>query len=235
MPPRKKWPLKLYLSAVEESIGIMLAQNNELGMEHVVYYLRVLTDVECIYSSIEKLCLSLYYSAMKLKVYMRPVDVYSLCQTIMIKYMLSRPLITGRIGKWAFAWMEFNFIFVPQKSVKRRVLADFLADHPSTDIDPQVYDELECLAIFLTPWILMFDGLSMADRAGAGIVIISPAGRKTLFSFFLDLKCSNNQAEYEALIISLQILIEMAVSDVKILGGSNLVLSQITEDFKYLS
>ncbi|XP_059650636.1 uncharacterized protein LOC132296450 [Cornus florida] len=211
MPPRKKWPLKLYLSVAEESIGSMLAQDNEHGKEQAVYYLsRVLTDVECRYSSIEKLCLSLYYSAMKLRVYMRPVDVYILCQTNVIKYMLSRPLITGRIGKWALALMEFNFIYVPQKSVKGRVLADFLADHPSTDIDPWVYDALESSTIFLTPWILMFDGSSTADGAGAGIVIISPAGRKASFSFFLDFKCSNNQAEYEALIIGLEILIEMA-------------------------
>ncbi|XP_059669124.1 uncharacterized protein LOC132314258 [Cornus florida] len=216
MPPRKKWSLKLYLSAAEESIGSMLAQDNEHGKEQAVYYLsRILTDVECRYSSIEKLCLSLYYSAMKLRVYMRPVDVYILCQTNVIKYMLSRPLITGRIGKWALALMEFNFIYVSQKSVKGRVLADFLADHPSTDIDPWVYDELESSAIFLTPWILMFDGSSTADGAGAGIVIISPAGRKASFSFFLDFKCSNNQAEYEALIIGLEILIEMAVRDNK--------------------
>ncbi|XP_059629733.1 uncharacterized protein LOC132272647 [Cornus florida] len=211
MPPRKKWSLKFYLSAAEESIGSMLAQDNEHGKEQVVYYLsRVRTDVECKYSSIEKLYLSLYYSAMKLRVYMRPVDVYILCQTNVIKYMLSRPLITGRIGKWALALMEFNFIYVPQKSVQGRVLADFLADHPSTNIDPWVYDELESSAIFLTPWILMFDGSSTADGAGAGIVIISPAGRKASFSFFLDFKCSNNQAEYEALIIGLEILIEMA-------------------------
>ncbi|XP_059663728.1 uncharacterized protein LOC132309436 [Cornus florida] len=116
-------------------------------------------------------------------------------QTNVIKYMLSRPLITGRIGKWALALMEFNFIYVPQKSVKGRVLANFLADHPSTDIDPWVYDELESSAIFLTPWILMFDGSSTADGAGA------------------DFKCSNNQAEYEALIIGLEIFIEMAVRD----------------------
>ncbi|XP_059625938.1 uncharacterized protein LOC132268987 [Cornus florida] len=181
--------IEAYLS-VEESIGSMLAQNNELGKEQAVYYLsRVLTDVECRYSSIEKFCLSLYYSAMKLRVYMWPVYVYILCQTNMIKYMLSRPLITGRI-------------------VKGKVLADFLADHPSTDLNPQVYDELESLAVFLTPWTLMFDGSSKVDGAGA---------------------------EYEALIIGLKILIEMAVGDVKILGDSNLVLSQITEDFKCLS
>ncbi|XP_059627234.1 uncharacterized protein LOC132270032 [Cornus florida] len=215
MPSRKKWPLKLYLSTTEESIGRMLAQNNELGKEQAVYYLsRVLTDVGCRYSSIEKLCL--YYSAMKLRIYMRLVDIYILCQTNVIKYMLSRPLINGRI-------------------VKGRVLTDFLADHPSTDINPQKYDELESSAIFLTPWILMFDGSSTADGAGTGIVIISPAERKTSFSFFLDFKCSTNQAECEALIIGLEILIEITVGDVKILEDSNLVLSQITEDFKCLS
>ncbi|XP_059669137.1 uncharacterized protein LOC132314276 [Cornus florida] len=236
MPPRKKWPMKLYLSAAEESIGAMLAQENEAGSEQAIYYLsRVLTPVECRYTPIKKLCLALYFIAIKLRVYMMPVLVYIVCQTDLIKYMLSRSLITGRIGKWALALMEFNLAYVPQKAIKGRALADFLANHPSPEIESQVFDELDSASIFMTPWILMFDGSSTSEGSGASIVIISPTGNQTSLSFFLDFRCSNNQAEYEALIIGLEILLEMAVRGVHIVGDSSLVINQISEDFRCLN
>ncbi|XP_059627509.1 uncharacterized protein LOC132270347 [Cornus florida] len=236
MPLRKKWPMKLYLSATEESIGAMLAQENEAGSEQTIYYLsRVLTPVECRYMPIKKLCLALYFAAMKLRVYMLPVLVYIICQIDLIKYMLSRPLITGRIGKWALAIMEFNIAYVPQKAIKGRALAYFLADHPSPEIESQVFDELNSTTIFMTPWTLMFDGSSTSEGSGAGIVIISLAGNQISFSFFLDFRCLNNQAEYDALIIGLEILLEMAVKDVHIVGDSSLVVNQISEDFRCLN
>ncbi|XP_059633309.1 uncharacterized protein LOC132276071 [Cornus florida] len=57
----------------------------------------------------------------------------------LIKYMLSRPLITGRIGKWSLALMEFSFKYIPQKAVKGRAVAEFLADHPSSKINSEFY------------------------------------------------------------------------------------------------
>ncbi|XP_059635626.1 uncharacterized protein LOC132277797 [Cornus florida] len=214
----------------------MLAQENEAGSEQVIYYLsRVLTPVECRYTPIKKLCLALYFAAMKLRVYMLPVLVYISCQPDLIKYMLSRPLITGQIGKWALALMKFNFAYVPQKAIKGRVLADFLADHPSPEIESQVFNELDSTAIFMTLWTLMFDGSSTSEGSGASIVIISPSGNQILFSFFLDFRCSNNQVKYEALIIGLEILLKMAVKDVHIVGDSSLVINQILEDFRCLN
>ena len=55
------------------------------------------------------------------------------------------------------------------------------------------------------PWILKFDGSSMEKSIGAGIVIISPKGINTTLSFNLAFKCTNNQAEYEVLVIGLDL------------------------------
>ncbi|CAN6566577.1 unnamed protein product [Malus baccata var. baccata] len=64
VPPQRGKPLKLYISALEKSIGSLLAQNNEGGKEQAVYYLsRILTEVETRYSPIERLCLALYFTA----------------------------------------------------------------------------------------------------------------------------------------------------------------------------
>ncbi|XP_059663931.1 uncharacterized protein LOC132309660 [Cornus florida] len=131
--------------------------------------------------------------------------------------------------------MEFFFKYIPQKTVKGRAMAEFLADHLSTKIDSEVCDEVDNLYLDYTSWTLMFNGSSTHDGGGARIVITSPKERKTTFSFFLDFKCTNNQAEYEALIIGLEILLELKVDKVQIIGDSNLIVSQLSEEYRYLN
>ena len=59
--------MKLYISAVETSIGVLLAQDNDERKEQAVFYFsRFLNSAECNYSFVEKLCLALYFAAMKL-------------------------------------------------------------------------------------------------------------------------------------------------------------------------
>ncbi|BFG20914.1 hypothetical protein CerSpe_071880 [Prunus speciosa] len=132
MPPKRGKPLRLYISASEGSIGCLLAQNNESRREQAVHYLsRTLNTAELNYSPIEKLCLALYFAATKLRHYMLPSVVQIISKTDLIKYMLTRSIICGRIGKWTMALSEFTFQYVAQKSVKGQALADFLAHHPS--------------------------------------------------------------------------------------------------------
>ena len=57
---------------------------------------------------------------------------------------------------------------------------------------------------------------------------ISPKGIKTTLSFNLTFKCTNNQAEYETLVIGLEILMEPGAQKVHIIGDSQLVLRQLT-------
>ena len=82
------------------------------------------------------------------------------------------------------------------------------------------------------PWLLKFDDSSMEKSAGARIVIISLKGIKTTLSFNLAFKCTNNQAEYEALVIGLEILMELGEQEVHIIGDSQLVLRRLTGEYK---
>ncbi|KAM5551860.1 hypothetical protein ABKV19_026626, partial [Rosa sericea] len=82
VPPRPGFPLKLYISAAEASIGSLLAQDDEDGVEHAVFYLsRTLTDCETRYTPMEKLCLTLYFSACKLRHYMLSFTTCIIAQT----------------------------------------------------------------------------------------------------------------------------------------------------------
>ena len=57
MPPREDRPLKLYLAVAEESMGVLLAQDNDFGKEQAIYYLsRFFNSVECKYSVVEIFC-----------------------------------------------------------------------------------------------------------------------------------------------------------------------------------
>ena len=77
MPHIEGHSLKLYLSATNESIGCLLAQNNSKGHEQVVYYLdRVLNPAETRYTQIENLCLVLYFACTKQRHYLIKSRVY---------------------------------------------------------------------------------------------------------------------------------------------------------------
>ncbi|XP_050229570.1 uncharacterized protein LOC126678718 [Mercurialis annua] len=157
---------------------------------------------------------------------MLPVVVYVLAQTDIIKYILSRPYLRNRMGKWAVAMSEFTLVYVPQKAVKGQVLADFLSDHPGVNIK----EEIGCME--LHPWKLWFDGSRTEKGAGAGIVIISPSGARFTMSCSLAFKCTNNQAEYEALILGLEILMELGAKSIQVWGDSLLVIKQVAGEYK---
>ncbi|XP_072064965.1 uncharacterized protein [Arachis hypogaea] len=114
------------------------------------------------------------------------------------------------------------------KAVNEQVIADFLV-HNSKDLNDQ---GAHIIDIEVKYWKLYFDGSKHKDGAGVGIFIISPEGVPSEFLFELKYPCSNNVVEYEALILGLKILIDKGVLDVQILGDSQLVLKQLSKEFK---
>lgn len=86
--------MRLYISSSNLTIGGMLAQEDDNGVERAVYYhSRVLNDADSRYSLIEKMCMCLYFSCMKLKHYIKPIDVYVSSHIDIIKHMLSKPIL----------------------------------------------------------------------------------------------------------------------------------------------
>jgi hypothetical protein len=43
--------------------------------------------------------------------------------------MLYQPILYGRIGKWAYALIEYNLTYEPLRALKGQVLADFIVKH----------------------------------------------------------------------------------------------------------
>ncbi|XP_017185428.2 uncharacterized protein [Malus domestica] len=112
-------------------------------------------------------------------------------------------MIAGRIGKWILVFSEFSFQYVPHRAIKGQAIANFLVEHQESQ------DEI-------------INILGTLEVARAGIVIIDPKGAYHFYSFLLDYQeTTNNWAEYEALIIGLEILIELGATEVEVFGDSD--------------
>ncbi|KAM1083854.1 hypothetical protein ACFX19_022598 [Malus domestica] len=72
---------------------------------------------------------------------------------------------------------------------------------------------------------MYFDGSCASSSAGVGIVIQSPNHDRWYFLLKLDFECTNNQAEYKALIIGLGILHDLQATLALIIGDSKLVIN----------
>jgi hypothetical protein len=77
-----------------------------------------LLDVKIRYQFIEKLCFSLYYACTKLRHCLLSSTCIVACQTDVIKYMLHRPILNGRLGKWAYGLIEYDLVYELLKSAK---------------------------------------------------------------------------------------------------------------------
>jgi ribonuclease HI len=56
---------------------------------------------------------------------------------------------------------------------------------------------------------------------------VSPHGVEYELSIWLDFECTHNQAEYEALLVGLETLVELGTPQVEVFGDSKLIVQQI--------
>jgi hypothetical protein len=228
--PIKGQPLILYTMAMPTSLGALLAQNNDIRKEVSLYYLsRTLLGAECNYPDIEKICLALVFAAQKLHHYILEHAMQLVSRADPLKYSLSRMTLSGRLAKWAMLLPQIGIVFMPHKAIKGQGLANFLSAHPIPDdfpIDDDFPDE-EVFTIEIPDriWQMYFDGASQKSGVGAGVVFVMPDEGIIPYSFTLTSAVSNNAAEYEALIIGLEIALSMGIGTLHAYRDSQLIVN----------
>jgi ribonuclease HI len=150
-----------------------------------------------------------------------------ICQHDVIKYMLQETILSSRVGKWAFALVEYDLEYKPLKAMKGQIIADFIVDH-SLEVNDVVG------LVETDAWMLHFDGSVCSHGQGVRCFIISPNGVEYELAIRLEFRCTNNQTEYEALLIGLETLVEMGAREVEAFGDSKLVVQQINEESQCL-
>ena len=76
-----------------------------------------------------------------------------------------------------------------------------------------------------------FDGSATKIGAGAGVYIISPIRDFKALSYKLTFECTNNVAEYEALLLGLHALKDLGAQRIKVFGDAELVINQVNDNY----
>ncbi|XP_021817375.1 uncharacterized protein LOC110759596 [Prunus avium] len=154
-----------------------------------------------------------------------------------VRYLLTRSVLSGRLARWLLQLSEFDITCTTSRPIKGQAVIDMLAlflEIKESMLSEEVLGKLLEMVAVVTeeePWTLYFDGSSTSNGGEAGVVLINPQGQAMALSFKLNFSCTNNTAEYEAFIMGMSIAREMGVEKIRIIGDSNLVLSQLQGNF----
>jgi len=202
---------------MDHSLGALLAQNNDQGHEQAIYYLsRTMIGAEHRYNPIEKECLALVFVVQKMRHYLVSQTINVISRVNPLRLLMTKPSLNGRLEKWAILLSQYEMRFLPQKAVNGQAVTDFLVEHPdprATELYEDLPDEVAEVCLTQTSferqvWQLFFDGASRTGPqghviAGVGIVLVSPQNYVISRAFSLTEPCSNNVAEYNALLIGM--------------------------------
>ncbi|KAL0400070.1 UNVERIFIED_CONTAM: Retrovirus-related Pol polyprotein from transposon.6 [Sesamum radiatum] len=112
-----------------------------------------------------------------------------------LKQTLGKPDTSGRLVKWEVELSKYDISYLPRTTIKAQALADFVSEMTEMTIKDTSQDQ---------KWLLHVDGSSTVQGRGAGIVITTPQGEDLEFAIKFDFKASNNEVEYEALVIGMR-------------------------------
>ncbi|XP_021996293.1 uncharacterized protein LOC110893494 [Helianthus annuus] len=125
-----------------------------------------------------------------------------------------------------------NAVGASRPAIKGQVLADFAAEVPVNRI--QECEDEQSPTPPPSPsniWALYTDGASNEDDAGAGLRLVSPNGKELTYAIRLDFKSTNNEAEYEALLVGLCLAVKLGMQHLEAHVDSLLVAGQVRGDY----
>ena len=116
---------------------------------------------------------------------------------------------------------EFDIQYRLQTAIKGQVVADFIAEF--------THDE-DKGAEKSPQWRVHTDGSSNRQAGGVGVVLLSPEGDMVECMVRLNFSTTNNEAEYEALVVDLDLAKAAGATSVVIYCDSQVITNQVNED-----
>ena len=132
--------------------------------------------------------------------------------------------------KWDIGLIEFDFSYHPRPSTKAQELADFMIECiiPEDRLTSNKSEELNCGSI----WILHLYGASNSQKSDADLILTNAEGIVIEYALRFTFEASNNQAEYEALIVGIKIAKELGVKRLKVFIDSQFVAGQTHGEYE---
>ncbi|XP_075655171.1 uncharacterized protein LOC142625385 [Castanea sativa] len=125
-------------------------------------------------------------------------------------------------------------VYMPRTAIKGQILADFVAEFTDGQARPEdaVMTIMSIGMENITPWEVYTDGASNRKGSGVGVVLISPEKLVIEKSLRLGFPATNNEAEYEALLVGSQMVRHLGGKVVRVFCDSRLVVGQVNGEFE---
>jgi ribonuclease HI len=173
---------------------------------------------------LEKVLYAVLMASRKLQHYFQAYHIIVPSSQSLKDIMRNREATRG-IGKWAVELNEFSIVYVHRSSIQSQALADFIADWtPGTQEEETNKDDEAC--------IVFCDGSWGTFDAGAAAVLVVPSKVRTCYAARLDFSCTNNIAEYEALLLGLRKLRAMGIKRAILKTDSQVISDHIDKSSK---
>ena len=222
MSPEAGDTLYLYLTASDIAVSATLFKEcGDAKLKPVFFVNKSLTDVETRYSHLERAALALRTAAHKLRPYFQAHPVVVLTD-LPLRGSIHKPNMSGRMARWAMELSEYDIKYKPRLSKKGQVLADFIAKILQPDTCP---DETGW-------WTLSVDGASKPTGAGTGLQLTSATGERIEHAVRLGFSATNNESEYEAMIVGLKLALAVGADNLSVQSDSQLVVGQVNTEFE---
>ena len=111
--------------------------------------------------------------------------------------------------------------------MKGQILADFIME-----FTPAKLAEATQLTPDLPNWKLSMDGAANAQGSGAGLILTSPDRIYVEYALRFGFQASNNEAEYEVVIVGLNLAHSMEADQLEVSSDSQLVVKQIEDSYE---
>ncbi|XP_010495640.1 PREDICTED: uncharacterized protein LOC104772759 [Camelina sativa] len=213
--------LYLYIAISCSAVSGVLVREDGGEQNPIFYVSKTLDGAKLRYLTLEKLAYAVVISACKLRPYFQSHTVEVLTNQP-LRTILHSPSQSERLAKWAVKLSEYDIEYKNRTIAKSQVLADFLVE-----LSPKLEDDSPQPEI----WTLHVDGTSSKLGSGVGVRLTSPTRKILEQSFCLAFSASNNDAEYEALIVGLRLAHGIRVKKIQAYCDSQLVLHHFSGDY----
>lgn len=80
-------------------------------------------------------------------------------------------------------------------------------------------------------WVAHVDGSSAGGGSGAGVVFRGPDREELRYALKFDFPATNNEAEYEAVLLAMEIARQMGITGIEIRSDSRVIVEQINGSY----
>uniref|UniRef100_A0A2N9IQQ3 RNA-directed DNA polymerase n=1 Tax=Fagus sylvatica TaxID=28930 RepID=A0A2N9IQQ3_FAGSY len=197
----------------------------EERVQKPVYYTsRALRGAEERYTNMEKLAFALLIASRKLRPYFQAHSIIVMTD-YPIRKAMNKPDAAGRLIQWSIEMGEFDIDYRPRTAIKAQALADFIAEFTHQLKEDEQSEEGKA-------WTMNIDGSSTKEMSGAGVVLVSPEKDKFKYALQLRFRATNNEAEYEALLVGLKLSKSMGIKTLTIKSDSQLIVGQAKGEYE---